>query len=202
MQGRLQEHSKHSSNTRVGWKVHRLTKKELCHSNETRHALNSTFPDTCCVVFFQINPHWISNSELWKVVLATFHNGLENWRRESCFIRTMLLHTGLWLLYVTVALNWLITLHILLIWHHLTIHHHEKTLGWVMTKSYLQLRIFVFKDQEESFNTTGIQALQHRWKKEDCFHTREDSKLQRRVVIANFELPSVHTWEKTAEFAV
>ena len=47
-------------------------------------------------------------------------NSLENWRRESCFTR----HTTLWLqwlLCVTVALNLLITLHILLIWHHLTI---------------------------------------------------------------------------------
>ena len=58
--------------TRVGWKAHRLTKKELCHSNETWHALNSTFPDTNCIVSFQINPHWISNSGLWKVVLETF----------------------------------------------------------------------------------------------------------------------------------
>ena len=39
-----------------------------------------------------------SNSGPWKVVLAlpdmleTFQNGLENWRRESCFTRTMLLH--------------------------------------------------------------------------------------------------------------
>ena len=35
----------------------RLTRKELCHSNETWHALNSTFPDTNCIVSFQINPH-------------------------------------------------------------------------------------------------------------------------------------------------
>ena len=107
-----------SDTLRVAWKVHRLTKKELCHSNETWHALNSTFPDTNCTVSFQINPHWISNSGLWKVVLYVyFVNGLENWRRESCFIRTMLLHTMscLWL-------QWLlcVTLHILLIWHHLT----------------------------------------------------------------------------------
>ena len=83
--------------TRVGWKVHRLTKKELCNSNETWHVLNSTFPDTNCIVSFQINPHWISNSGLWKVVLETFQNSLENRRRESCFTRTMLLHTSLWL---------------------------------------------------------------------------------------------------------
>ena len=31
--------------TRVSWKVHRLTKKEWCHSHETWHALNSTFLD-------------------------------------------------------------------------------------------------------------------------------------------------------------
>ena len=40
--------------TRVGWYIHRLTKKELCHSNETWHALNSAFPDTNSIVFFQI----------------------------------------------------------------------------------------------------------------------------------------------------
>ena len=72
----------------MGWKLHRLRKKELCHSNETRHALNSTFPDTNCIVSFQINPHWISNSGLWKVVLETFCEWMENWRRESCFTRT------------------------------------------------------------------------------------------------------------------
>ena len=75
------------SSRRVGWKVHRLTKKELCHSTETWHALNSTFPDTKCIVFFQINQYWISNSGLWKEVLETFQNGLENWRNESCFTR-------------------------------------------------------------------------------------------------------------------
>ena len=58
--------------TRVGWKVHRRTKEKLCHSNETWHALNSTFPDTNCIMSFQINPHWISNSGLWEVVLETF----------------------------------------------------------------------------------------------------------------------------------
>ena len=100
----------------------RLTKKELCHSNETWHALNSTFPDTNCKISFQINLHWISTSGLWKVVLETFVNGPKDWRRESCFTRTMLLPTSLWLpwlLCVTVALNWFITLHIFLIWHHL-----------------------------------------------------------------------------------
>ena len=55
-----------SESTRIGWKVHKLTKKELCHSNETWHALNSTFPDINCIASFQINPHWISNSRLWK----------------------------------------------------------------------------------------------------------------------------------------
>ena len=55
----------------MGWKVHRLTKKEFCHSNETWHALNSTFPDTNCIVSLKKNPHWISSSRLWKVVLET-----------------------------------------------------------------------------------------------------------------------------------
>ena len=55
-----------------GLKVHRLTKKKLCHSNETLHALNSSFPDTNSIVSFKINPHWIGNSGLCKVVLETF----------------------------------------------------------------------------------------------------------------------------------
>ena len=43
--------------TRVGWKVHRLTMKKLCHCSETWHALNSTFSDTKsnCIISFQIN---------------------------------------------------------------------------------------------------------------------------------------------------
>ena len=80
--------------TRVGWEVHRLTKKELCHRNETSHAFNSAFPDTNCIIFFQTNPHWISNSGLWKIV---FCERPGNWQRKSCFTRTMLLHTSLWL---------------------------------------------------------------------------------------------------------
>ena len=32
----------------------------------------------------------------------------------------------------------------------------------------------------------------------ECFHTRADSKLQWRIVIAIFELLSVHTREKTS----
>ena len=70
----------------VGWKVHRLTKKEFCHSNETWQALNSTFPDTNCIVSFQINPHWISNSGLWKVVLETFQ------RRPGKLTKRVLFH--------------------------------------------------------------------------------------------------------------
>ena len=104
---------------RVGWIFHRLTKKELCHANETWHALNLTVTDTNCI---QINPHLISTSGLWKVLLKTFQNSRENWRRGSYFTRTMLLHTRLWLeSLLCVTLNWFITHHILLIWHHLTI---------------------------------------------------------------------------------
>ena len=80
---------------RVGWNIHRLTKKELCDSNECWHAWDSTFPDTNCIVFFQINPHWICH--LGLVVLETFRERPGKRRRESCFTRTMLLHTSLWL---------------------------------------------------------------------------------------------------------
>ena len=60
----------------MGWYVHRLTKYKLCQSNETLHALNSTFPHTYWIVSFQINPHWVSTLGLWKVVLETFHERL------------------------------------------------------------------------------------------------------------------------------
>ena len=70
----------------MGWKVHRLTKKEFCHSNETWHAFNSTFHDTICIVSFQINPHWISNSGLWKGVLETF------WRWPGKLTKGVLFH--------------------------------------------------------------------------------------------------------------
>ena len=109
---------------RAGWKVHRLTKKELCHSNETWWALSSTIPQTNCIASFQINPHWKSNSGLWKVVLQTFQRQPGKLMKRVLFYKGKVLHTCLWLkrlLCVTGALNWLITLHILLIWHHLTI---------------------------------------------------------------------------------
>ena len=167
---------------RMAWKVHRLTKKELCHSNETWHALNSTFPDTNCIVSFQINPHWISNSGLWKVVLETFwKTAWKNWWRESCFTRTMLLHTSLqlhWLLWVTVALNWLITLHILLIvapFDYLLFPNIKKLLAGKQYRTNDEVISAVedfFKDQDESFYAIGIQALQRRWKK--CVDRRGD----------------------------
>ena len=117
-----------------GWKVHMLTKKELCHSNETWHALNSTFPDTNCIVSFQTKPHWISNSGLWKVVLETFREWPGKLPKGVPFYQDNApAHSGL--LCVTVAWKWLITLHILLICHHLfSVPQHEnnkiKTLGW------------------------------------------------------------------------
>ena len=104
-------------------------------------------------------------------------NGSENWRRESCFTRTMLLHTRLrlqWLLCVTVGLIWLITLHILLTWHHLTIlcsPTWKTLLYWEAVSdrwwshNLISVVEDLFKDQDESFYTRGIQALQQRWKK-------------------------------------
>ena len=140
--------------------------------NETWHALNSTFPDTNCIVFFQI-----SNSGLWKVVLETFQNDLENWQRESRFTRTMLLHTSLclqWLMCVTVAYppyspDLAPSIFCSPIWKKPT------WLGssiWPMMRSYLQNFEDFCKDQEESFYTTAIQALQHQWKK--CVYRRGD----------------------------
>ena len=97
----------------------------------------------------------------------------------------MLLHTSLWLqwlLCVTVALNWLISLHILLTWHHLIISvTHNETNKHLAGKQYRTDRTDddaisavedFFEDQDESFYTTGIQVLQHRWKK--CVDGRGD----------------------------
>ena len=63
------------------WKVHRLTKKKLCHNNETWHALNSIFPDANC-----IQEKSSTRDILWTA-----------WKTddESCFTRTILLHTSL-----------------------------------------------------------------------------------------------------------
>ena len=87
--------------------------------------MNSTCPDTNCIVSFQINPHSISNSGLWKVVLEIFRRRPGKLKKGilfspgQCSCTTSLLWQ--WLLCKTVALIWLITLHILLIWHHITI---------------------------------------------------------------------------------
>lgn len=35
--------------TRVVWKIHRLTKKGLCHINERRRAFNSTLTHAVCL---------------------------------------------------------------------------------------------------------------------------------------------------------
>ena len=144
----------------------------------------SWFFFTNCIVSIHINPHWISNSGLWKVILEIFQNGLGNRWRESCFTKTMLLHTRLcleWVLCVTVALKWLITLHILLIWLFAVPQHEKKHLESnigessirPMMWSYLQLR--TFEDQDESFYTTWIQERQHQWKK--CVDRRGDYDL-------------------------
>ena len=57
---------------RVGWKVHRLTLEEIVLQQWNFSCINSTFPDTNCIVFFQINPHWICNSGMWKLLLEAF----------------------------------------------------------------------------------------------------------------------------------
>ena len=133
---------------RVGWKVRRLTKKELCQNNETWHAVNSAFPDTNCTAFFQINPHWISNSGLWKVVLEKFCEYGWNWRRESRFTRTTLLHTSLWLQWLLCVTDWLwlwagwspsIFSWFGTIWL-FSVPQYEKTLGCM--RSYLQSKVF------------------------------------------------------------
>ena len=89
----------------------------------------------------------------------------------------MLLHKIVWLLYVTVALNWLISLHILLIWHHLTTScsptwKHSAGKQYRTDDEVISAVEDFPEDQDESRYTTGIQALQHRWKK--CVDLRVD----------------------------
>ena len=173
--------------------------KKLCHINEIWHALNSTFPDNNCIISFQINQHWISNSGLWKVVLETA------WKtdhiRESCFTRIMLLHTSLWL-------QWLLSMTVALYFIYLFIYLFFPFIGWIALSAQSWFSKLIFKnmihctdlspsifswfdtiwlfsllqhekmqyltndevisavedfleDQDESFYTTGIQALQH-----------------------------------------
>ena len=80
----------------------------------------------------------------------------KTWQRESCFTRTMLLHTSLWLqwlLCLTVALNWLWSPSIFpwfgTIWLFSVPQHENKNKNtWLensigpMMRSYLQLRTF------------------------------------------------------------
>ena len=102
----------------------------MCHSNESGHALNPTFPDTTCIDdSFQINPHWMSNSgvlntSIFKTAWKTDKGSPVSPGQCSC---TQVCDCNgccawLWLL------NWLIILHILLIWYYLTTFcsHHEK----------------------------------------------------------------------------
>ena len=70
----------------MGW-----LRRSCCHSNETWHALNSTFPDTNCIVSF----HLTNLSNLTK--------------RVPVSPGTMLLHTSLWLQMAAVAWLWLWT---------------------------------------------------------------------------------------------
>ena len=120
---------------------------------ETWHALNSTFPDTNCIVSFQINPHWISNSGLWKVILEIFCERLGKLTKgvlfhqdnapahKSMVAMAAVCDCGFWT-------GWLPSI---LIWHHLfSAPQHEKkrkkktwlgsSIGPIM--SYLQLSTF------------------------------------------------------------
>ena len=99
-------------------------------------------------------------------------------KRRPVSSDTIILLTSLWVqcpLCMTVDLNWLITLHILLVWHHLIIFcflKHERHLAgnryWTDYDVISDARDF-FKIRRR---TTGIQALRHRWKK--CVDRRGD----------------------------
>ena len=74
-------------------------------------------------------------------------------------------------------LNWLVTLHILS-WYHLTIFCSPTWKKHLAGKQYrtddevISAVEDFLADQDESFYTTSIQALQHRWKK--CVDPRGD----------------------------
>ena len=82
------------NHTRVGWKVHRLTMKELCHSNETWHALHSTF-----LILWTHTGYEIQNFEesLCGTTTSTRdiskRPGKLTKLKETCFTRTLLMHT-------------------------------------------------------------------------------------------------------------
>ena len=89
-------------------------------------------------------------------------------------------------------MNWLITLQMLLIWHvHLfsvpQLEKKKKTcLGssiGPMMRSLSSVEDFS-EDQDESFYTTEIQALQHRWK--NCVDSRE-VMLKNKALLVNFD---------------
>ena len=159
---------------RVGWKVHRLTTKELCHSNETLHALNSTFSDTNCIVSFQINSHWISNSGVWKVLLETF------WKQPGKLTKGVLFHQDTAPAHesvVTMAAVCQCGLELddqppyspdLSPYDYFLFPNMKKHLAGKQYRTDDKVISAVedfFEDQAESFYTVGIQALQPRWKK-------------------------------------
>ena len=112
-----------------------------------------------------------------------FQNGLENWRRESCFTRDNApatpVHASLWLQWLLKnkrdcgKLNWLITLtlHILLIWHHLlSVPQHEISTRLGSSIRLMMVSLFSaasnFEDLFwgsgwELLYHMGMQALQH-----------------------------------------
>ena len=158
----------------VGWKVQKLT-KELCHSNETWHTLDSSFPDTNCIISIHINPHWMSKSGLRKVVLEEFQNGLEIWWRESCFTRT--LNASAHKSVVAVAAVHDCGFELIdhppygpylapsdyFLFPNMKKHLAEKQ--YRTDDAVISAVEDFFKNRDESFYTTGIQALQHQWKK-------------------------------------
>lgn len=76
----------------------------------------------------------------------------------------------MWLLWMTEAFKWLVTLLTPLICCHMKIR--MKILGWKPVYNDDDIRCAVddlFGEQDKSFFTNGIQALQYRWKKcVDC----------------------------------
>ena len=116
--------------------------------------IKSTCPDTNCTVSFQINPHWISNSALWKVVLET--KSETAWKTdEGSLVAWLWLWTG-WLpsIFSWFGTTWLFSVPNM----------KQKHLAGKQYRTDDEVIHAVedfFEDQDESFYTT---ALQHRWK--------------------------------------
>ena len=173
--------------TRTGWKVHSLTKGVVPQQwnlpyikcNLSGYYLHCFLPDI----------HTLDRSLMTlKSITRDISKRPRKLTRESCCTWTMLPDTTsqvcgsngccarlwLWTGWSPSIFSWFGT-----IWLFFVPHMKKNTHTWLgssirpMMRSYMYLQLRTFsQDQDESFYTTGIQVLQHRWKK--CVDRRGD----------------------------